>query len=313
MARALILFFCFQLSFALQIEISSKQFYANENELKSEFYGDVVVKSGTDELRSDRAVVFFSKKREPIRYEAIGNAKFKASIKEKKYSGSGDKLVYDVAKQTYIITGNAHLKEDESGSFAKYPDLILIDGGKGHISAVKKVLCEENVDLPVFGMVKDDFHKTRALCTDTEEINIAKERSVFMIFVLLLCKSGELRIIRTRVCGVVFVHTVPFDIVIERPCTSHDLRIFHQRFVSRAEHQEIFREFAFDPRRVGIDENRTVQTGKKRRAAADQGRIDFRYGQHAEISVVSGGAVAVRLRHRIERIGGLVLPPVPVA
>ncbi len=74
-----------------------------------------------------------------------------------------------------------HLKEDQSGSFAKYPDLILIDGGKGHIAAVKKVLCEENVDLPVFGMVKDDFHKTRALCTDTEEINIAKERSVFML------------------------------------------------------------------------------------------------------------------------------------
>ena len=74
-----------------------------------------------------------------------------------------------------------HLKEDTSGSFAKYPDLILIDGGKGHISAVKEVLAEEGIELAVFGMVKDDFHKTRALCTDTEEINIARERSVFML------------------------------------------------------------------------------------------------------------------------------------
>ena len=74
-----------------------------------------------------------------------------------------------------------HLKEDESGSFSEYPDLMLIDGGKGHVSSVKEVLREEGVDIAVFGMVKDDFHKTRALCTDTEEINIARERSVFML------------------------------------------------------------------------------------------------------------------------------------
>ncbi len=74
-----------------------------------------------------------------------------------------------------------HLKEDQKGSFAKFPDLILIDGGKGHISAVKQVFQDEGIDLPVFGMVKDEFHKTRALCTDTEEINIAKERAIFML------------------------------------------------------------------------------------------------------------------------------------
>ena len=71
------------------------------------------------------------------------------------------------------------LKSEKSGSFAQIPDLILIDGGRGHISTVKAVLENEGVDIPVFGMVKDDFHKTRALCTDTEEINIAKEKAVF--------------------------------------------------------------------------------------------------------------------------------------
>ncbi len=74
-----------------------------------------------------------------------------------------------------------HLREDTSGSYAEYPDLILIDGGKGHISAVKSVFREESIDIPVFGMVKDDFHKTRALCTDTEEINIARQRAIFML------------------------------------------------------------------------------------------------------------------------------------
>ena len=74
-----------------------------------------------------------------------------------------------------------HLKEDTTSSFAEYPDLFLIDGGKGHVSAVKAVLLEENMDIPVFGMVKDDFHKTRSLCTEQDEINIAKEQSIFML------------------------------------------------------------------------------------------------------------------------------------
>ena len=74
-----------------------------------------------------------------------------------------------------------HLKEDESGAFSILPDLILLDGGKGHVSVVKEVLREEGVDIPIFGMVKDDFHKTRALCTDIEEINIAKDRAVFVL------------------------------------------------------------------------------------------------------------------------------------
>ena len=74
-----------------------------------------------------------------------------------------------------------HLKEDKTGSFSEYPDLILIDGGKGHVSSVKNVLEEENIYIPVFGMVKDEYHKTRALCTENEEINIAREQSIFML------------------------------------------------------------------------------------------------------------------------------------
>lgn len=74
-----------------------------------------------------------------------------------------------------------HLKEDKSGAFSVYPDLLLIDGGRGHVATVKEVLAQEGVDIPVFGMVKDDYHKTRALCTESEEINIAKERSVYML------------------------------------------------------------------------------------------------------------------------------------
>ncbi len=64
---------------------------------------------------------------------------------------------------------------------SSYPDLILLDGGKGHVSTIKALLEELNIDIPVFGMVKDEFHKTRALTTEDEEISIAREQSVFQL------------------------------------------------------------------------------------------------------------------------------------
>lgn len=73
-----------------------------------------------------------------------------------------------------------HLSDGE-GSFAVLPDLILLDGGHGHVSVVRELLQEKGIDIPVFGMVKDDYHKTRALCTDHEEISIAREQDVYSL------------------------------------------------------------------------------------------------------------------------------------
>ena len=75
----------------------------------------------------------------------------------------------------------SHLDSDITGSFSEYPDLILLDGGKGHVAAVKEIMASKGKNIAVFGMVKDDYHKTRALCTEEYEINIAKERSVYML------------------------------------------------------------------------------------------------------------------------------------
>lgn len=68
---------------------------------------------------------------------------------------------------------------DMQGSMGEYPDLILLDGGKTHVSAVREVMDEMGVDIPLFGMVKDDYHKTRALCTENEEISIAREQAIY--------------------------------------------------------------------------------------------------------------------------------------
>ena len=84
-----------------------------------------------------------------------------------------------------VISRRIEHLSDTDGSFAKTPDVILLDGGATHVSVVKELLNELNIDIPVFGMVKDEHHKTRTIVTENEEISIAKEQSVF-IFVYKL-------------------------------------------------------------------------------------------------------------------------------
>lgn len=70
------------------------------------------------------------------------------------------------------------IAEEESG-FGRKPDLILLDGGKGQVSAVLPVLEKHNSDIPVFGMVKDDHHRTRAIVSRDGEIAISRKRNLF--------------------------------------------------------------------------------------------------------------------------------------
>ena len=71
------------------------------------------------------------------------------------------------------------VQKDTDLVFRTVPDLILLDGGKGHVSAVREVLNEFNTDVKLFGMVKDEKHRTRAIAADGEEIQIAANRQVF--------------------------------------------------------------------------------------------------------------------------------------
>jgi excinuclease ABC subunit C len=71
---------------------------------------------------------------------------------------------------------------DESlGSFTKYPDLILMDGGKGQVGIALKVLSELKMNIAVCGMVKDDNHRTRGLYYNNRELPIDKSGELFKL------------------------------------------------------------------------------------------------------------------------------------
>ena len=74
-----------------------------------------------------------------------------------------------------------HRDENATEGFGKLPDLILLDGGKGQVNAVKDILTEKNLNIPLFGMVKDSKHKTRAITGDGGEIAITSLRSAFTL------------------------------------------------------------------------------------------------------------------------------------
>ncbi len=72
-----------------------------------------------------------------------------------------------------------HEKREEDGKFSTLPDLILLDGGKGQLNAIKALFQELSIDIPVFGMVKDEKHRTRALLSEDGEVYINPVSSVF--------------------------------------------------------------------------------------------------------------------------------------
>ena len=74
----------------------------------------------------------------------------------------------EVLKETYPQESLEDRKE--MGSFTRFPDLILMDGGKGQVNVAVEVLKEQGLSIPVCGMVKDDNHRTRGLYYNDIEI-----------------------------------------------------------------------------------------------------------------------------------------------
>lgn len=72
-------------------------------------------------------------------------------------------------------------EKQSDDAFSRLPDLILLDGGKGQVSAVSEILEKHSITVPLFGMVKDSKHRTRAITAGGADINIKSTRKVYTL------------------------------------------------------------------------------------------------------------------------------------
>ena len=93
-----------------------------------------------------------------------------------KYLGVGKKVMDCSSKQSdQIALINEECRHKQIG----YDENIAQEIKDIKVELVEKLTKDCGIDVPLFGMVKDDYHKTRALCTEHEEISIAQDRAVF--------------------------------------------------------------------------------------------------------------------------------------
>ena len=87
----------------------------------------------------------------------------------------------DFASMAEVLRRRMRRYLDGDPAFSRLPDLILLDGGKGQLSAVQKVFAELGVQVPLYGMVKDSRHRTRALVGEGGEIALSAVKSAFTL------------------------------------------------------------------------------------------------------------------------------------
>lgn len=88
------------------------------------------------------------------------------------------RFTHGMAEQEDIAKGE---KEEETAGFHRFPDIIMMDGGRGQVNICLQVLEELGIDIPVCGMVKDDNHHTRGLYYNNVEIPIDRHGEGFQL------------------------------------------------------------------------------------------------------------------------------------
>ena len=133
-------------------------------------------------------------------------------------------------------------KKDEMGSFSQFPDLILMDGGKGQVSICQSVLQELGIRIPVCGMVKDEHHRTRALLVNSQEVAISTGGECFKLLTRIQDEVHRFAITYHRsLRGKEQIHSLLDDIKGVGPKRKKALlRKFHDILgISRASYEEI--------------------------------------------------------------------------
>lgn len=101
----------------------------------------------------------------------------------KRFSIKGFDGQNDVGSMNEVLTRRFkhYYEDDDDSTFKILPDLILLDGGQPQVNAVLPVISQMKLDVPVFGMVKDNKHSTRAIAYDGGEIEINSHRAAFTL------------------------------------------------------------------------------------------------------------------------------------
>lgn len=118
------------------------------------------------------------------------NSKRYRNFRIKNVSGQDD---YSSMREVFLRRIQHGLKEqkeihelkitEDKATFLPFPNVFFVDGGEGHRNAVKEILDEFNIDIPLFGIVKDDNHHTRGLVGDNGEISVDSKSDAFMLLV----------------------------------------------------------------------------------------------------------------------------------
>ncbi len=112
----------------------------------------------------------------------------------------------------------------DMGGFTAFPDLILMDGGKGQVNVALKVLDSLRLHIPVCGMVKDDNHRTRGLYYQNEEITIDKNSESFRLITRIQDEAHRFAItFHRQLRGKNQVHSILDDIPGVGPARRKDL------------------------------------------------------------------------------------------
>lgn len=107
---------------------------------------------------------------------------FKSAYKRFAIKGFDGQDDYGSMQEVISRRLNRYMEEkDTDSTFGILPDLILLDGGQGQVNAVLPIIEAFGLDIPVFGMVKDNKHRTRAIASGGREIAINEGRRVFTL------------------------------------------------------------------------------------------------------------------------------------
>ncbi|CZE49246.1 LptA/OstA family protein [Campylobacter geochelonis] len=142
---------------AEQVEVTADNFFADEVKQVSVLTGNVHVKKGAyDTLDSNKLTIYFDKNRQPTKYVASDNARFKILINNSHYNGKGDTLTYEPLAQTYLLSGNAYINEVETKREV-FGDKITINqlSGKYEVQSFKDEKNKEKKPAKLIFQIED--------------------------------------------------------------------------------------------------------------------------------------------------------------